>query len=46
NIKMLNKKEVQDLIEDFFNQKLANLNEISLIEFLNFCKTKLANKGR
>ncbi|CAG8857643.1 24512_t:CDS:1, partial [Gigaspora margarita] len=43
--KMLTKAAVQDLIEDFFNQKVKTLDEISLIKFLTFCKSKLSNKG-
>ncbi|CAG8846219.1 5646_t:CDS:2, partial [Gigaspora margarita] len=33
-------------IDDFSNLKVRMLSEISLINFLNFCKFKLANKGR
>lgn len=43
---MLCKDEVQKLIDDFSNLKVKMLSEISLINFLNFCKFKLANKGR
>ncbi|CAG8497025.1 17392_t:CDS:2 [Dentiscutata erythropus] len=45
-LRMLSKEEAQKLIEDFSNQKVKKLDEISLINFLNFCKFKLANKGR